>query len=94
MAIITRADYIASLKRLRPNVFKFGQAIEDVTAHPATRRVVESHGLTFVDWNQPKLALPSGAFADMTHTTDQGSALFAARLFARIRSLFDRGGGR
>lgn len=57
-------------------------------------RVVVSHGLTFIDWNQPKLALPSGAFADMTHTTDQGSALFAARLFAGIRSLFDRGGGR
>jgi hypothetical protein len=53
------------------------------------RRVVVSHGLVFIDFNQPKLVLPSGAFADMTHTTDHGSALFAARLYARIGRLLD-----
>jgi hypothetical protein len=57
----------------------------------AIRAVVERHGLTFIDWNQPGLALPSSAFADMTHTTDAGSALFARRLYARLAPLL-RGG--
>jgi 4-hydroxybutyryl-CoA dehydratase/vinylacetyl-CoA-Delta-isomerase len=28
---------------MRPNIHKFGELIQDVTTHPATRRVVESH---------------------------------------------------
>jgi 4-hydroxybutyryl-CoA dehydratase/vinylacetyl-CoA-Delta-isomerase len=47
MAIKTRADYLASLKKLRPNVHKFGEKINDVTTHPATRRVVESHARAY-----------------------------------------------
>src|SRR4030043_1997882 len=47
MALKTRADYLASLKKLRPNIFKFGERIEDVTSHPATRRVVESHARAY-----------------------------------------------
>ncbi|MBW2348169.1 MAG: 4-hydroxyphenylacetate 3-hydroxylase [Deltaproteobacteria bacterium] len=43
MALRTREDYLSSLKSLRPNVYKFGELIGDVTTHPATRRVVESH---------------------------------------------------
>jgi hypothetical protein len=53
----------------------------------AIRAVVERHGLTFIDWNQPGLALPSSAFADMTHTTDAGSALFAKRLYKKLAPL-------
>ena len=47
MALKTRAQYLASLKRMRPNIFKFGEAIADVTTHPATRRVVESHARAY-----------------------------------------------
>lgn len=47
MAIITRGEYLASLRALRPNVWKFGQLIDDVTVHPATRRTVESHARGF-----------------------------------------------
>ena len=43
MALRTREQYISDLKKMRPNVHKFGELIEDVTSHPATRRVVESH---------------------------------------------------
>ncbi|MEE9518442.1 MAG: 4-hydroxyphenylacetate 3-hydroxylase N-terminal domain-containing protein [Candidatus Adiutricales bacterium] len=43
MALRKREQYIDSLKNMRPNVYKFGRLIEDVTTHPATRRVVESH---------------------------------------------------
>jgi len=47
MALKTRAEYLASLKKMRPNIFKFGEAIADVTNHPATRRVVESHARAY-----------------------------------------------
>ncbi len=43
MALRTREDYLESLKKLRPNIYKFGRLIEDVTTDPATRRTVESH---------------------------------------------------
>ena len=56
------------------------------------RAVVERHGLTFIDWNQPRLELPSGAFADMTHTTDAGSALFAKRLYTKLAPLLRSAG--
>lgn len=32
---------------MRPNIYKFGELIEDVTTHPATRRTVESHARAF-----------------------------------------------
>jgi 4-hydroxybutyryl-CoA dehydratase / vinylacetyl-CoA-Delta-isomerase len=47
MALKTRENYINSLKAMRPNVHKFGELIEDVTTHPATRRTVESHARGF-----------------------------------------------
>jgi 4-hydroxybutyryl-CoA dehydratase/vinylacetyl-CoA-Delta-isomerase len=56
MALRTRAEYLASLKRLRPNVFKFGERIDDVTTHPATRRVVESHARAYDAAHNPSLA--------------------------------------
>jgi 4-hydroxybutyryl-CoA dehydratase / vinylacetyl-CoA-Delta-isomerase len=43
MALRTREDYLSALRQLRPNIYKFGKPIQDVTVNPATRRVVESH---------------------------------------------------
>lgn len=43
MAIPSRATYLEALRALRPNLYKFGRRIGDVTADPATRRTVESH---------------------------------------------------
>lgn len=48
------------------------------------RAAVERHGLTLIDWNQPGKELPSSAFADATHTTDRGSAVFARRLYRAL----------
>ena len=56
MALKTRVEYLASLKRLRPNVFKFGERIEDVTVHPTTRRVVESHARAYDAAHDPSLS--------------------------------------
>jgi len=45
--IRTREQYLAALKALKPNIYKNGEQIADVTAHAATRRVVESHARAF-----------------------------------------------
>jgi len=55
MGLKTREDYLASLRKLRPNVYKFGELIEDVTTHPATKRTVESHAMNFDAANDPEL---------------------------------------
>jgi 4-hydroxybutyryl-CoA dehydratase / vinylacetyl-CoA-Delta-isomerase len=55
MSIKTRDDYLASLKKLRPNMYKFGELIEDVTTHPATKRTVASHALSYDAANDPDL---------------------------------------
>lgn len=56
MALKTREDYLKSLRKLRPNIYKFGELIEDVTTHPATKRTVESHCLSFDASHDPELA--------------------------------------
>jgi 4-hydroxybutyryl-CoA dehydratase/vinylacetyl-CoA-Delta-isomerase len=55
MALKTRIDYLAALRELRPNIYKFGELIEDVTSHPATKRTVESHALNYDAANDPEL---------------------------------------
>jgi len=55
MGIKTREDYLSSLRAMRPNIHKFGELIEDVTTHPATRRTVESHALNFDAAHDPEL---------------------------------------
>ena len=56
MAIKTREDYLAALRAMRPNVYKFGELIQDVTSHPATKRTVESHARNYDAANDPELA--------------------------------------
>ncbi|MBN1539808.1 MAG: 4-hydroxyphenylacetate 3-hydroxylase [Candidatus Thermoplasmatota archaeon] len=43
----TSEEYRESLRRMRPNIHKFGELIEDVTVHPSTRRTVEGHAQIF-----------------------------------------------
>jgi 4-hydroxybutyryl-CoA dehydratase/vinylacetyl-CoA-Delta-isomerase len=56
MGVKTREQYLSALRALRPNIYKFGELIEDVTTHPATRRVVESHARNYDAANDPELA--------------------------------------
>ena len=56
MGIKTRDEYLAALRELRPNIYKFGELIEDVTTHPATKRTVESHALNYDAANDTELA--------------------------------------
>lgn len=43
----TSKEYKQSLKKMRSNIYKFGEIIKDVTTHPATRRTVEGHAQIF-----------------------------------------------
>lgn len=47
MALRTYEQYLASLKKLRPNIHKYDEPIADVTTHPTTKRTVEGHGWTY-----------------------------------------------
>ena len=50
----TPEEYKKSLRQMRPNVYKFGELIKDVTTHPATRRTVEGHAQIFAASLKPE----------------------------------------
>lgn len=52
--IKTPEQYKESLRKMRPNIYKFGELIKDVTIHPATKRCVESHAKAFEAAQDPK----------------------------------------
>jgi 4-hydroxybutyryl-CoA dehydratase/vinylacetyl-CoA-Delta-isomerase len=66
MALKTAEEYKQSLRKMRPNVHKFGQVIEDVTTHPATRSTVEGHAQIYEAQNDPKY---QEAFTTTSHLT-------------------------
>ncbi len=43
----TGKDYKESLRKMKPNIYKFGELIKDVTIHPATKRTVAGHAQIF-----------------------------------------------
>lgn len=55
MALRTYRDYIESLKKMKSNIYKYDELIEDVTTHPATRRTIEGHGATYKYYNDEKI---------------------------------------
>ena len=50
----TPEQYKESLRRMRPNVYKFGELIGDVTTHPATRSTIEGHAQIFAAAQKPE----------------------------------------
>jgi 4-hydroxybutyryl-CoA dehydratase / vinylacetyl-CoA-Delta-isomerase len=43
----TSKEYKESLRKMRPNIYKFGELITDVTTHAATKRSIEGHAQIF-----------------------------------------------
>jgi len=82
MALKTREDYLDALRKLRPNIYKFGELIEDVTTHPATMRTVESHCLSFDASHDPELS-------DMYTTTSVFTGNKVHRWNSMMQSLED-----
>jgi 4-hydroxybutyryl-CoA dehydratase/vinylacetyl-CoA-Delta-isomerase len=50
----TSKEYKESLKKMKPNIYKFSELIEDVTTHPATRRTVNGHAQIFDAAHKPE----------------------------------------
>ncbi|HUV31891.1 MAG TPA: 4-hydroxyphenylacetate 3-hydroxylase N-terminal domain-containing protein [Acidobacteriota bacterium] len=78
MALRTCEEYLGSLKKMRPNIFKFDQPIADVTTHPATRRTVSGHGWTF-------RAAADERYRDMVTTTSHLTGEPISRYLSIIR---------
>ena len=62
MALKTPEQYKESLKKMRPNIYKFGELIQDVTTNPNTRATVEGHAQLFAATLNPE-------YADLFSTT-------------------------
>ncbi len=58
----TPEEYKKSLQKLKPNIYKFGELIKDVTTHPATKRTVEGHAQIYA-------AALKDEYADILTTT-------------------------
>ncbi len=50
----TSKEYKESLKKMKPNIYKFGEIIKDVTVHSATRRTVNGHAQIFDAAQKPE----------------------------------------
>ncbi len=50
----TSKEYKESLKKMKPNIYKFSELIEDVTTHPVTRRTVNGHAQIFDAAQKPE----------------------------------------
>ena len=51
MALRTYEQYLESLKKMRPNIYKFDELIDDVTTHKATKRTVKGHGWSYRNYD-------------------------------------------
>ena len=54
MALRNAQQYRDSLSKMRPNIYKFGKQVEDVTTHPATKLTVQGHSQIFEAQNNPE----------------------------------------
>ncbi len=66
MSLKTADQYKQALKKLKPNMYKFGQLIEDVTTNPNTRRTVEGHAQLYTAALDPKY---QDIFSPVSHLT-------------------------
>jgi len=73
----TPEEYKESLRQLRPNIYKFGELIEDVTTHQATRWTVEGHAQMYALQQDPK-------YQELVTTT---SSLMTERIFRHLSIL-------
>jgi len=78
----TAQEYKESLRKMRPNVYKFGELIEDVTTHPAARRAVEGHAQIFD-------AAQRGEYRDLLTTISSLSGERVSRYLSVVGSAED-----
>jgi 4-hydroxybutyryl-CoA dehydratase/vinylacetyl-CoA-Delta-isomerase len=66
MSLKTPDQYKQSLRKLKPNMYKFGKLIQDVTTDPNTRRTVEGHAQLYAAALDPEYA---DLFSTVSHLT-------------------------
>ena len=75
----TSKEYKESLRRMRPNIFKFGELITDVTTNPMTKRTIEGHGQIFDAAKKPE-------FKDILTTTSHLTGEPVSRYLSIVQS--------
>lgn len=78
----TPKEYKDSLRKMKPNIYKFGELIKDVTIHPVTRRTVEGHTQIFQAQNDDEY---KDIFTTLSHLTEKR----ISRYLSLIRSSKD-----
>ena len=78
----TSKEYKDNLRKMRPNIFKFGKLITDVTSNPATKRTVEGHAQIFDAALKPE-------YRDMLTTTSTLTGQPVSRYLSIIHSSED-----
>lgn len=66
MALKNAQQYKDSLSKMKPNIYKFGKLIEDVTTHPATKLTIQGHSQIFEAQNNPEYQELFTAKSDLT----------------------------
>lgn len=82
MALKTSEEYKISLKEMRPNIYKFGKLIDDVTTNPATKNTVAGHASLFEAGLDEK-------YRDLVTTTSHLTGARISRYLSIIQSADD-----
>lgn len=78
----TAEEYKESVRRMRRNIYKFDELIEDVTTHPATRNCIEGHAQIFA-------AAQSTEYRDLLTTTSNFTGERISRYLSLMQSSDD-----
>lgn len=78
----TPEQYKESLRKMRPNIHKFGELIKDVITHPATRATIEGHAQIFEFAQKPE-------YQDIFSTTSNLTGDRISRYLSIIESTED-----
>jgi len=82
MALKTAEEYKQSLRKMRPNIYKFGELIQDVTIHKATRNTIEGHAQIFSAQDNPE-------YTELLTTTSHLTGEKISRYLSLIQSSED-----
>ena len=82
MALKTPEQYKQALRKLKPNMYKFGQLIEDATTNPHTKGTVEGHAQLYAAALDPE-------YADLFSTTSMLTGDKVSRYLAINQSAED-----
>jgi len=78
----TSKEYKKNLQQMRPNIYKFGELIKDITTNPITKRTIEGHGQIYDASQKPE-------YTDILTTTSMLTGNKISRYLSVIQSAED-----